>query len=69
MNYRGIKPDQTRQLIKRAVDQGWTWEQSGGNHIRLRGPNGELVITALTGSDRRGYLNLRALLRQKGLDV
>ena len=64
---RGVRDRETRALIKHAVDHGWTVEI--GSHIKLRSPSGELVVTGASPSDRRAHLNLRSILRKKGLDV
>lgn len=40
-------------------------KRSGHWHIRL--PSGELVVAAKTSGGGRGYLNLLALLRRKGI--
>jgi hypothetical protein len=40
-------------------------EITGGEHIRLRLPNGESVFCGSTPSDQRALMNLRATVRRK----
>ena len=64
-----VRNPETRILLDIATRQGWTIDVAHGGHVKLRSPSGDLVVTSASGSDRRAHLNLRALLRQKGLDV
>lgn len=66
---RGIKPKAYRDLIVKAVDQGWTATQTRSNHFRLDPPDGGTpVFAAHTSGGGRGERNLRALLRNRGVD-
>lgn len=57
---------ETKQIIKDATNQGWTVTMTNGNHLKWTAPNGKVVFSALTGSDRRGILNLKSQLRIAG---
>lgn len=63
-----IRPKQLQQLLRQAEEQGCLVEHTKNGHIRITTPNGP-VFAASTGSDPRGWKNLRALLRQKGLKI
>jgi len=69
-----------RQLVKAAEDQGWTLDRNhrlgnGGKRRKRRHPRlvppggGDFIVIPDTPSDRRSYLNTRALLRRAGLEV
>jgi hypothetical protein len=57
---------ETKQIIKEAKSQGWQIVMTNGNHLKWIAPNGKVVFSALTGSDRRGILNLKSQLRIAG---
>jgi hypothetical protein len=58
-----------KRLLRKAVKLGATLEQ-GRKHVKVRCPNGALVIVASTPSEHRAVLNARARLqRQGGLDL
>jgi hypothetical protein len=69
---KGVKPRAYRDLLDRAVAQGWTLTWTGDNHIRLDPPSGHVpsgpVFGAGTSGGGRGVQNLRALLRRHGVD-
>jgi hypothetical protein len=44
-------------------------ERTGGDHLKVRCPDGSFYITASTGSDWRGVLNAMAELRAKGVPL
>lgn len=63
-----LNPD-LRDLIACAESQDWTITRTANDHYRWRGPQGQLVFSASTPSDRRAIKNLRALLRREGLTL
>jgi hypothetical protein len=65
---RGIAKDY-KPLVAVAQEQGWDVSIGGGGHLRFQSPEGELVFTAQTPSDRRSLLNAKACLRRAGLDL
>lgn len=67
---RGISDKHVRQLLTKARKQGCTFVRSGGDHIRVLGPDDKLITsTGMTASDHRSWLNVRAELRKAGVDV
>jgi hypothetical protein len=67
---RGVRPQEARSLMRRAVRQGWAITVTNGGHIRLTPPDGGTpIIAALTSSGGRGVNNLRSLLKRAGVDV
>jgi predicted RNA binding protein YcfA (HicA-like mRNA interferase family) len=65
---RGVSKDH-RDLIQKALDQGWTLTRTKSGHLRLTPPDGgDFIITAKTSGGGRGERNLRSLLRQRGVD-
>ena len=62
-------PRELRPLARYACKAGWHISVTRGGHLRWRSPDGELVFTARTPSDRRNRLNVRAELRRAGLDA
>lgn len=42
--------------------EGWTTES--GKHLKLRAPNGRLVVVSRTPSDRRAELNIITTIRR-----
>jgi hypothetical protein len=67
-----IKPRETRDLIVRAVEQGWTVQKTGSGHVRLDPPQpstlGPVFAATTSTAQGRGVLNLRSELRKRGLD-
>lgn len=57
-----------RKILRAAEKQGCAISITRNNHVKIDTRNG-IVFCAKTPSDRRGLLNLRAILRQKGLDL
>lgn len=48
----------TRKLVNAAIDRGWAYDTTGGNHARLRSPDGvSTLIIAGTASDSRGAVH------------
>jgi hypothetical protein len=69
MNLSGITPRAYRDLIAKAVDQGWTASSTGGGHIRLDPPGkGGPIFAAFSSGGGRGVQNLRSMLRKRGVD-
>lgn len=66
---RSIRHKGTHDLVSLAIDSGWVVRRTEGGHIAMTSPAGETVVCSSTPSDRRSVLNLRALLKRKGLDV
>ena len=54
-----------RELVKCAEQQGWSNETRNG-HLKLRAPNGFVVVAPKTPSDPRSRLNTIALMRRQG---
>ena len=53
-----------KQFLKFAEKDGWTWRRRKSGHIRLDGPNGEVVFTGGTPTkDRRQLENLQQDMR------
>lgn len=58
-----------KKLVKEAVRQGWIYEgTTKRSHVRLRGPDGRLVIVASTPSDRRSLKNAVSRMAHSGFD-
>lgn len=60
-------PRDLRALIRMARRQGWTVEQTNGNHYRFVAPSGESYVTSYSPSDWRAVHNLASALRSMGL--
>lgn len=58
----GLQP-----IAEMAAEQGWTFEVTGSGHLRWVSPDGKVVVTPSTPSDRRSELNSRSQLRRAGL--
>lgn len=58
-----------RQLLRAIRKDGWNSEVTGGAHVRVTGPDGQVVIVPATPSDHRAYQNARANLRRAGAPV
>jgi len=65
---RGVNDRDYRNLIRKAVAQGWSASTTNGGHIRLDGPTGQSLFVAKTSYGGRGERNLRSLLRRHGVD-
>lgn len=55
-----------RQLIKKAEAQGWQVGQTNGGHLRWVSPEGKVVFSAFSPSDRRAVHNVERELKLKG---
>lgn len=62
-------PEQFRSLADQAKDAGWTIEVTDNAHLRWRSPDGKIVISGSSPSDRRSADALTSNLRQAGLVV
>lgn len=60
-------------LIRKAEHAGWTVSLTGGGHLKFIPPKGSdsavPVFTGSTPSDHRGFKNLCAMLRRRGLEA
>jgi predicted RNA binding protein YcfA (HicA-like mRNA interferase family) len=65
---RGINKDYN-DVVTLAQEQGWDVRIGKGGHLRFQSPQGELVFTSQTPSDRRSLMNAKACLRRAGLDL
>lgn len=64
---RRIKCGRTRELLTRAVAQGFTVDHASGGHIVVHAPDGSWAAQAsLTTGDQKSYLPLRSRLRRAG---
>lgn len=52
-----------KQLAKRLKRDGWEIEYSRGQHIKLTGPNGELVFHSASPGDQNALHSLRREIR------
>ena len=67
---RGIQSGRHRDLVKRAVEQGWDIAMTGSGHVALsRGQRRLVVSTTVREGRGRGWANLRAEARRVGIDV
>jgi len=58
-----------RSLLELATQQGWKIERRNTNHYKLVAPNGKVVFTSSTPSDRRAIENIKRDLRSGGLII
>jgi hypothetical protein len=58
-----------KSLLELATQQGWRVEQRNTNHYKLVAPNGKVVFTSSTPSDRRAIENIKRDLRSGGLVI
>lgn len=58
-----------KDMLRRAVEAGWTVTKTRGCHWLLRSPSGARVVTGSTPSDGRALLNFRADLKRNGLEL
>jgi predicted RNA binding protein YcfA (HicA-like mRNA interferase family) len=66
----GLTPNKDlNQLIERAEKQGWVVTVRNNNHLKWTAPNGGVVFTGFTPSDRRVTLNITKDLRKYGFIV
>ena len=58
-----------RELIRVAEAAGWRAQHTRGGHIRLLGPDGQLLIVPSTPNrGRRSPANTKALMRRHGIE-
>jgi len=48
-----------RTVVRDALKRGWTMEVTGGGHVKLTHPNGGVVYTAMSCSNRFSWKRLR----------
>jgi hypothetical protein len=60
---RGVNKDY-RQLVRTYQRQGWTVTPTKGGHLCWRGPQGQLVFSGSTPSERRARWHLEAHLKR-----
>src|SRR5262245_60381473 len=65
---RGIRSERIRSLARRAIEQGWDVDLTGSGHLRLS-KGSQVIIGSGTGDRGRGYANLRAEAKRRGMDV
>lgn len=58
-----------RILARHAEAAGWSIELTRNNHLRWRSPDGAVVFSALSPSDRRAVRNVEKELRRAGLSI
>ena len=58
-------PKDLRQFLRSIEDEGWNWHFRRSGHLRLDGPNGEVVFTGGTPTDKRAVKNLRSDMRRE----
>ena len=58
-----------RKLVRATEKQGAILSRTGGGHIRMKLPGGQVAYTSATPSDFRTTRNLRAELRRKGMEL
>lgn len=52
------------KMIHDATDRGWEVARTNGGHFRWKHPNGSIVFTGSTPSDRRALKNIETHLRR-----
>lgn len=57
------------RLVRAAQAEGWEVTKTRGGHWKFKAPNGDVIFTGSTPSDKRAWLNVRAHLRRHGLAV
>lgn len=58
-----------QKLIKEAENQGWEVSRTGGGHLRWMSPEGKVVFSAFSPSDKRALQNTKKELRIKGFAI
>lgn len=61
---RGL-PKDLKTFLKTIEGEGWSWYLRRSGHIRLDGPNGEVVFTGGTPADKRTIKNIRQDMRRE----
>lgn len=59
---------QMRKVYKALKDQGWTWETTGGGHLKFTSPEGEIVFASATPRSARSFKDFVCDLRRRGLE-
>ena len=58
-----------RNLIKRAMLQGWHVEKRNNNHLKWTAPSGFVYYSSSTPSDFRAIRKIMSALRREGLNL
>jgi hypothetical protein len=64
-----VKPKSLKQLLERAQDLGCVITLTRNHHMKIVTPSGQIYFCAQTASDSRTERNIRAGLRQRGVDL
>lgn len=64
---RSVRDDYFRRLLRDAEAQGCRVERTAGGHIKVMLPNGGMVVTAGSPSDKRGMKNFESALKRNGI--
>jgi hypothetical protein len=62
----GTIPKEYQPLARQVREQGWTVEPTDGDHLRWLGPDGQMVISGKSPSDKRALHDHVAQLRRYG---
>jgi len=60
---RGMRKEQ-RDIVRRLIREGWTAEVTGGGHVKLVHPNGGVVYTSMSSSNRWSWRRLQRNVEQ-----
>lgn len=66
---KGIKPKPLSDLYDLCAELGCALTRTGGNHVKIKLPDGGVTFGPATASDGRALLNMRAQLRRMGLKL
>jgi hypothetical protein len=65
-----FRSNRMRDLFERGIRAGWVADETGGGHVRLKGPAGGILIMSASAADRgRGFRNLVANAKRMGIDT
>ena len=62
--FSGVRPKEVRVLLRQWANRGAELSMTGGNHVRVRFPNGKQITLPLTGSSHRAETLVRASARR-----
>lgn len=62
--FSGITNRALREVVRDAIDRGWTAEWTGGQHVKLRHPNGSIVFCPGTPRSDTSAKKTEVLLRR-----
>lgn len=66
---RGIRHDKVRELVKRAMAQGWSVSKTGSGHIALDKGKQRIIMSGTSTGAGRSWGNARSQARKYGIDV